>query len=54
MGTLKLITELIVGLAPAGPGLVWIEESACAAIGGTIDLSKKSMYAFFTGSKPGD
>ena len=43
IGTLKLITELIVGFAPAGPGLVEIEERAYAAIGGTIDLSKKSM-----------
>jgi len=43
MGTLKLTTEFIVGFAPDGPGCVEIVSRAEAAIGGTIDLSKKSM-----------
>ena len=43
IGTLKLITELMVGSEPVGPGTVCTEDRADAATGGTIDLSKKSM-----------
>lgn len=43
MGTSKLITELIVGFAPLGPGFVAMLYRAVAAIGGTIDFKRKSM-----------
>jgi len=33
----------MVGLGPVGPGYVEMTSRAEAAIGGTIDLSKKSM-----------
>ena len=54
IGTLKLMTELMVGSGPAALGAVCTDVRAEAAIGGTIDFSKKSMYAFLTGSKPGE
>ena len=54
MGTLKLMTELIVGFSPDGPGWVRTVSRAEAAIGGTIDLSMNSIYAFLTGSRPGE
>jgi len=43
IGTLKLMTELIVGSDPEGPDCVEILSRAEAAIGGTIDLVKNSI-----------
>jgi hypothetical protein len=53
-GTLKLIEELIVGLAPVGPGCVLMFSRAVPSFGETRLFKLNCINAFLTGKIPPD